>query len=180
VGLGDTQALAFRYSTLNIVHSPEFLTQRCALTDAIIPARNIVGRTIKDDGEELAELYRRRFSAPCLTMKSEESELVKLACNAFFATKVTFFNMIHQTAEQRNLSYETVLRGMLSDGRIAHSHTSVPGPDGQLGFGGACLPKDTSSLLGSTRSSPTDPNLLSTVLACNRKIREGSLWKRSA
>ncbi len=122
---------------LDIVHSPEFLTARCAVTDAHLPARNIIGGYCP----LLEELYLSRFpGVPLHVMEPDESEAVKLICNAFFATKVAFFNEVHA------LMTDAVRNAVLADGRIAHSHTQVPGPDGLMGFGGACLPKDTKSL----------------------------------
>jgi UDPglucose 6-dehydrogenase len=140
---------------LSILHSPEFLTQRCAHVDFQCPARNIIGvpgwphvtPAMESVALALGTLYRTRFpGVPCLLMQSDESELVKLAQNAFFATKVAFFNLVYELAQAKGLSFENVRAGMLSDGRIAHAHTAVPGPSGELGFGGACLPKDTANL----------------------------------
>lgn len=150
-----------------LLHSPESLTARCALTDFQIPARNIIGMPYKKACESdlqneswlnaaastLQHLYQTRFpGVQCLIMSSNESELVKLACNAFFATKVTFFNAIHQTANQHGCDWNTIRAGILSDGRIAHAHTQVPGPSGELGYGGACLSKDTASLRTSMKA----------------------------
>lgn len=156
-----------------VVHSPEFLTARCAHTDFATPARNIIGMVrrfdFKDAGETgdaagmnghdaerrsaiaatlLRKLYEARFpGVPVQMMTSTESEITKLAMNAFFACKVDFFNLLKQICDAANADFETVRGGMLSDGRIAHAHTAVPGPSGGYGFGGACLPKDLLSLL---------------------------------
>ena len=43
--------------------------------------------------------------------------------------------------------WDTSVQGFVSDGRIGHSHIQVPGPDGKLGFGGNCLPKDVKAIL---------------------------------
>lgn len=151
VPIGTTKRLAKEYNLPNLVHSPEFLTARCAITDAQVPARNIVG--VPNGGSNaasvtLALLYRDRFpGVPIHTMSSDESEAVKLFLNSFFAVKVAYFNEINELAEKLGLDWGRVLEGMLSDGRIAHSHTKVPGPDGKYGFGGTCLPKDLANLI---------------------------------
>ena len=80
-------------------------------------------------------------------MTSTESELTKLVVNGFFATKVTFFNAARAVCEATGCDWEHVLEGVMSDGRIAHAHTRVPGPDGRPGYGGACLPKDLLNLI---------------------------------
>lgn len=150
VPIGTTRKLRERYRVKNLVHSPEFLTARCAVTDAQIPARNIIGAPPGTGVLEskLIKLYEDRFpGVQVLTMTSDESEAVKLFQNSFFAVKIAMFNELHQLAEKLGLDWETVRQGMLSDGRIAHSHTNIPGPDGQYGYGGMCLPKDLGNLI---------------------------------
>lgn len=148
VPVGTTARLRKEYDLPNLVHSPEFLTARAAAVDAQTPSRNIIG------GEEcrcfttLRQLYRERF--PGITthlMSSDESEAVKLILNAFFAVKVGFFNEARQLCDSYGMDWDVVLRGVLSDGRIAYSHTRVPGPDGRRGWGGDCLPKDLCSFM---------------------------------
>lgn len=150
---------------LGVVHSPEFLTARCALTDFATPARNIIGRVPPTDinglavdaeiiaaskraADKLRALYQQRFPGVAVhEMTSTESELTKVAMNSFFAVKVDFFNLLRQICDATgSVDFETVKAGMLADGRIAHAHTAAPGPDGKPGFGGACLPKDLLNL----------------------------------
>jgi UDPglucose 6-dehydrogenase len=160
-----------------IVHNPEFLTARCALVDYHTPSRHIIGVPWAAQGcsgfQTLQDLYAGRFpNTPTYVMSSDESEIVKLACNSFFAAKVAFFNGIHALCGQTQSNYESVLRGMLSDGRIAHSHTQVPGPDGKLGFGGTCLPKDLASLVHTLRERGIGAfSFLSDIAETNRATR---------
>lgn len=156
VPVGFTRQIREKYGLSNLVHSPEFLTSRCAVTDAQTPARNIIGVPNYKSGDDLIgnclcalhDLYERRFSGvPIQVMSSDESETVKLALNSFFSVKVAFFNEVYTFCQKMGLDFETVRAGMLSDGRIAHAHTQVPGPDGKLGFGGACLPKDLANFI---------------------------------
>lgn len=148
VPIGTTRRLWCEYKLSNIVHSPEFLTSRCAVTDAQCPSRNIIGtRTGYGNpcGSVLKELYLSRFpGVQLLWMSSDQSEAVKLITNAFFAVKIAFFNEVNLLCKTLAVTggWPLVLDGILSDGRIAHSHTQVPGPDGHYGFGGGCLPKD--------------------------------------
>lgn len=153
VPIGTTRRLREQYGLTNLVHSPEFLTERCALHDAQNPSQLIIGFPGKVSGQPgrpyclLNELYHARFPhAPIRLMSSDESEALKLFLNAFFAVKVSFFNEINSLASALGLDWDTILQGMLGDGRICPSHTQVPGPDGQYGFGGKCLPKDLETL----------------------------------
>lgn len=151
VPIGTTRRLWEQYGLPNLIHSPEFLTARCAATDAQLPARNIVG--IPDwDGHArwndkttcrdlLLNLYRNRFpGVPIYYTTADESESVKLFTNAFFAVKLAYWNEVRMLADKLGLNWERVIEAVLADGRISHSHTKVPGPDGKFGFGGSCLP----------------------------------------
>jgi nucleotide sugar dehydrogenase len=171
-----------------LVHNPEFLTARCAAVDFQTPSRHIIGQPldgghlspphpiVQETSERLRCLLMERFSGiPTHIMTSDESELVKLTCNSFFALKVMFFNGVKQLCDARELSYDAILQGVLSDGRIAHSHTQVPGPDGQPGFGGTCLPKDLENLgLSMLASNVPIGKLLRLTNQLNRQIRPGA------
>lgn len=157
VPIGATRRLRDQFMLPNIVHSPEFLTARCAVIDAQIPARNIVGYPAQS-GRGLAcitpltqfliKTYESRFpGVPVLRMSSDESEAVKLGLNSFFAIKLAYFNELRAVCDKIGLNWDSVRAGILSDGRVAHSHTQVPGPDGKRGFGGTCLPKDLANLI---------------------------------
>lgn len=166
VPIGTTRRLREQYQLPNLVHSPEFLTARCAVADAQLPAQLIIGepamrrmsfcppdmpvitpRPWTTCGCMLRDAYYKRFpGVPIRFMTPDESEAVKLFLNSAFAVKVAFFNELNLLAEKLGLDWQRVLEGMLGDGRITNSHTKVPGPDGKYGFGGACLPKDLKQL----------------------------------
>ncbi len=182
--VGSTQWLHNQYGNIhNIVHCPEFLTERTSLIDAAIPRCNIVGTPDFGENETkirpihpIYSLLQRRFpGVAILMMSSNESEFVKLALNAFFATKIAFFNELQSVARVLNpeVDWETVLTGMLADGRVTKHHTQVPGPDGSRGFGGKCLPKDLDTMISLMYNWKCDPKILEAVRARNMKDREG-------
>ena len=72
--------------------------------------------------------------------------MVKYLTNSFLATKVSFANEIYQVCEKLNIDYDKVVEYATLDDRLGKSHWNVPGPDGDFGFGGHCLPKDLSYL----------------------------------
>lgn len=145
IPVGYTRKMHDRGFT-NVVHYPEFLTARCAHTDAQIPARNIVGIPTAGQDCPLYNALSRRFpGTPLYLASSDTSELCKLAQNSFFATKVAFFNELYSYAEAKGIDYAQLRELLISDGRVGPSHTLVPGPDGKRGFGGTCLPKDLAS-----------------------------------
>lgn len=151
VPIGFTQGIQKSFN-LSIVHSPEFLTHRCAFTDVQFPSRNIIGSPgfqCNDAVFALNRLYHSRFpSTPIYHLTSDESEALKLFTNSYFAVKVSFFNEINSLCKKLNLNWGQVRKAMLADERIGYSHTQVPGPDGHSGFGGDCLPKDLAELCG--------------------------------
>lgn len=155
VPIGTTRRLREQYGLPNLVHSPEFLTARCALVDAQMPARNIIGYPgATDHLPALYELYRRRWPhVPIHQLSSDESELVKLAVNSFFAVKVAYWNECHALASKLDLDWRRIMNAILADGRIGPSHTQVPGPDGKFGYGGTCLPKDLANLVTCLREN---------------------------
>ncbi len=148
VPIGTTRFFRETYGLTNLVHSPEFLTARCAQTDAMLPAQLVIGYPSARGWMTIEKLYRDRFPGiPVVTMTSDESEALKLFLNGFFAVKVAYFNEVRSLADKLGLDWDVLLRGMLGDGRIAPYHCNVPGPDGKRGFGGYCLPKDLKQLI---------------------------------
>jgi UDPglucose 6-dehydrogenase len=174
VPIGTTQQIA-DMGFKSVVHSPEFLTARCAVTDAQVPARNVIGvpEHYQTSGyTTLRRLYERRFpGVPVHPMHSDESEALKLIQNSFFAVKVAFWNEARELCDKLGLDWNAVRDGVLSDGRIAHSHTQVPGPDGKFGFGGACLPKDLAHLVSACREAGLWPAVSLAAAARNMTDR---------
>ncbi len=188
VPVGYTQRQAAREQfKLPLLHSPEFLTARCSIVDFQTPARNIIGeptwprpagmpadpiQTAKWCSALLTlhDLYKTRFPGVAIhRMHSNASELAKLACNTFFASKVTLFNLFAEIAAAAGVDWEDVRGGILSDGRIAHAHTLVASPG--IGFGGSCLPKDVANLYTSANVMGIDAEIIREVLARNERLR---------
>lgn len=136
---------------LKFFHNPEFLTARTAYQDFHEQKHIIIGKTSMTTDEDLKKLvyfYQSYYPAAQISVcQSIESECVKLFCNCFYAVKVQFFNELYLVCQMLNINYDQVRNIMLKNGWINPMHTSVPGPDGQLSYGGMCFPKDTNALL---------------------------------
>jgi len=145
---GTTKKLNHKFQNLNIVFNPEFLTERSAKFDFINQSRFIIGGDVCHT-EKVAELYKWRFgnTVPIIQTDFETAELIKYMNNCFFATKVSFLNEMKLLSDKIGADWDTSIQGFVSDGRIGHSHVQVPGPDGKLGFGGNCLPKDVKAII---------------------------------
>ena len=161
----------------NIVFNPEFLSQRTALED-FITQQEVYLAGPREHTFKLMELYidffnhHRTYNTVFVeTEHYEQIELLKLTRNAYYALKVSFCNNIYNLCEKNGIIYES-LRKYFSNGEWVESqHTHVPGPDGKLGYGGKCLPKDTVELLNFAQQSGVEFSLLEEAVKFNEKQR---------
>ena len=85
-------------------------------------------------------------------------------------------NMIYSFCKEEGMDYEKIVECFVADGRVYNEHLSVPGPDGKLGFGGKCFPKDLIGLTQVLRLKGVDVSILDSVYMYNERIREDSRW----
>ena len=133
------------YLNLNIIHNPEFLSASTALVDFSTQKHIILGHTKQSISyiNMIFNFYKNLFpSAEISICTSDESALTKLACNSFYATKIQYFTELYLLCEHLKVPFNNVKTLMLKNGWIDPHHTSIPGHDGQVSFGGACFPKD--------------------------------------
>ncbi len=143
------------------VSCPEFLKEGSALEDFLNPDRIVVGDEGDWAGDAVVELYRP-FDAPLIRTTIPTAEMVKLAANAFLATKISFINEIANVCEQTGADVLEVARGMGLDHRIGE-HFLKPG----LGYGGSCFPKDVSALKQLAGNTGYHFQLLTAVIEVN-------------
>jgi len=179
VPIGTTEKLSSRYNIKHLIHNPEFLRERCALADFLNPHRNIVGGSDTKSVNKLAEFLQKVFpDVQCYRMQSGESESVKYFANSFLATKVIFFNEMYLLVKKLGLDWDNVIKGIITDNRIGQSHYNVPGPDGNLGFGGTCFPKDINSLINTFEINNLCADILKAVWNKNKELRQDWDWER--
>ena len=159
-----TQILTELYPSLRFVHNPEFLTASTAFEDFHNQSHIVLGRSSSatdEDIELLKSFYNKHYpKAEISVCNSTESESMKIFCNTFYAVKVQMFNEFYSLCEKigSDCNYQTVKNLMLKNGWINPMHTTVPGPDGMMSYGGYCFPKDTNALLQfmETKKSPRE------------------------
>jgi UDPglucose 6-dehydrogenase len=175
---GTTRKLQLEFHNLNIVFNPEFLTERSAKFDFINQSRFIIGGK-SEDCDKVEKLYKWRFgeSIPVIKTDYETAEMIKYMNNCYFATKVSFMNEMKQIADECDVDWKTAVDGFVLDGRIGHSHLNVPGPDGKLGFGGSCFPKDIQAMIRFSETLGVNANVLRGVWAKNLHVRPEEDWK---
>jgi UDPglucose 6-dehydrogenase len=143
------------------VSCPEFLKEGSALQDFLEPDRVVIGDDGNWAGDAVAELYAP-LDAPVVRTDIASAEMVKLAANAFLATKISFINEIANVCEETGADVLEVARGMGLDQRIGR-HFLKPG----IGFGGSCFPKDVSALKQLAGNSGYHFQLLTAVIEVN-------------
>ena len=176
---GTTRLLEKEFPNLNLVFNPEFLTERSAKYDFINQSRFILGGE-KLHTSKLASLFRWRFgqSIPVIETNFETAELIKYMNNCFFATKVSFLNEMKLINDKIGADWDTAIEGFVRDGRIGHSHLAVPGPDGKLGFGGSCFPKDIQAIIDFAKKMNLTLNTLEGAWQTNLSVRPEKDWEQ--
>ena len=175
---GTTKKLQEKYQNLRLVFNPEFLTERSANFDFINQTRYILGGD-KQNTNKVADLYRWRFgdTIPVIETNYQTAELIKYMNNCFFATKVSFLNEMKQVSDRCEADWDRAVEGFIRDGRIGHSHMSVPGPDGKFGFGGKCFPKDVSAMISFGNKLGLNMHTLNGVWNTNCEVRPEKDWE---
>ena len=161
---------------LKIVYNPEFLTEANADEDFKNPPFQVFGGKWRDC--EVVEKAYLRYSSvrivPTFKVDLTTASLLKYTINSWLATKVTFFNELKELHELGSsmVSWEQFTDMLSRDERIGKSHMQVPGPDGEPGFGGHCLPKDTEALLNYANKKNIKMSVLRKAVSTNKKIRD--------
>jgi len=158
---------------LKFIHNPEFLTARTAFEDFHTQTHIVLGQTMNCN-DETYELVVKFYSdmypdAEISKCSSTESESMKLFVNCFYAMKVQINTEFYLLCEKMGISYDTVMSMMLKNGWINPMHTQIPGPDGQISYGGLCFPKDTNAANGIMNRKGT-PNAVINATIIERNI----------
>jgi UDPglucose 6-dehydrogenase len=146
---------------LGYVSCPEFLKEGSAVEDFLHPDRVVVGDAGGWAGDAVAELYAP-LKAPLVRTDVASAEMVKLASNAFLATKISFINEIANVCEETGADVVEVARGMGLDDRIGAKFLQAG-----IGFGGSCFPKDVDALKQLAGNSGYHFQLLTAVIEVN-------------
>jgi UDPglucose 6-dehydrogenase len=146
---------------LGYVSCPEFLKEGSAVNDFMHPDRVVVGDGGDWPGDAVVELYAP-LGAPLVRTDIASAEMVKLASNAFLATKISFINEIANVCEQTGADVVEVARGMGLDERIGAKFLQAG-----IGYGGSCFPKDVDALKQLAGNSGYHFQLLTAVIEVN-------------
>ncbi len=143
------------------VSNPEFLREGSAVSDFQSPDRVVVGADDPADGRRVADLYSV-LDTEVVHTDVASAEMIKLASNAFLATKISFVNEIANVCELVGANVSEVSRGMGLDRRIGSSFLHAG-----IGYGGSCFPKDVSALKQLAGNTGYHFQLLNAVIEVN-------------
>ncbi|MHB8407893.1 MAG: Rossmann-fold NAD(P)-binding domain-containing protein [Acidiferrobacterales bacterium] len=179
---GFTAGLQKKNPDMRILFSPEFLTEKNSIADFVGTNRMIFGGDEEDAlvaCKYVAHVFPQKvMDNRLLLMRTEPTaaEMVKLFTNGILMTKVLFSNEIFQICKKLEVPFEEVRKLACLDRRIGASHTMVPGPDGHLGAGGHCFPKDIHSLQFVAKELGVQEKLITAVVERNEELREDKDW----
>jgi UDPglucose 6-dehydrogenase len=143
------------------VSCPEFLKEGSAVRDFLEPDRVVVGDEGDWAGDAVVDLYAP-LGAPLVRTDVASAEMIKLAANAFLATKISFINEIANVCEVTGANVIEVARGIGLDDRIGPKFLQAG-----VGFGGSCFPKDVTALKQLAGNSGYHFQLLNAVIEVN-------------
>lgn len=174
---GTCERLNNTFISLNIVFSPEFLTEANSIDDFKNQTRIILGGP-RPYTTQVKTMFRKAFPhIPIIKTGYKTAEMVKYFINNFLSTKVSFANEMYQICKSLDIDYDKVTEYALFDERIGRSHLAVPGPDGDFGYGGHCFPKDLDAMLYLALTMGVEPVILRATKEKNNKVRKNRDWE---
>jgi UDPglucose 6-dehydrogenase len=175
VPVGTGRSIRRRSADLGYVSNPEFLKEGTAVADFLHPDRVVVGEDLANGaagfGDRVAALYEP-LDAAVVRTDVASAEMIKLASNAFLATKISFINEIANVSEELGANVDEVARGMGLDTRIGPQFLKAG-----LGYGGSCFPKDVSALKQLAGNTGYHFQLLTAVIEVNELQKRRAIGK---
>ena len=182
---GSTENWNKKFSSqgLHVIFNPEFLTEANALDDMRNQNRIILGGP-RPWINEVKQIFQAAFpQVPIIKTSSTTAEMVKYMTNNFLTVKVAFANEMAQICEVLdnsglNVDYDKVVEYAKYDKRLGDSHWSVPGPDGNRGFGGHCFPKDINAMIQVSKDLGIDAKVMKASWEKNLEVRPDRDWEK--
>jgi UDPglucose 6-dehydrogenase len=173
VPVGTGRSIQRRRAGTGYVSNPEFLKEGSAVADFMRPDRVVVGAD--EDSIEYRDRVTSLYApldAPLVCTDVASAEMIKLASNAFLATKISFINEIANVSEELGADVLEVARGMGLDDRIGPKFLRAG-----IGYGGSCFPKDVQALKQLAGNSGYHFQLLTSVIEVNELQKRRTIGK---
>lgn len=154
----------------SLVYWPEFLRERTAEYDCLNPHLVVLGGTNYLAGKlrEDLESLNHGGTAKWAVTDIPTAAMIKIGLNSALSAKLAFFNSLYEASEKVGANWQMLRLSIGADPRIGVGQTEVPGPDGKMGFGGKCLPKDLTALSNLAK----DNVFLKSILSYNKTVRK--------
>lgn len=154
-----------------VVANPEFLREGTAVSDFMEPELVVVGGDDEEAVKTVASLYAS-LKAETAMVTLGTAEMIKYACNAWHAVKISFANEIGAVCGRLNIPATEVMTTLCKDTRLNTSAVYLkPG----FAFGGSCLPKDLRALNYRSRQMDVTLPVLDSVLDSNQRHLQRSV-----
>ena len=173
VPVGTGRSIQRRREGIGYVSNPEFLKEGSAVADFMNPDRVVIGANGGSEqfADRLEALYAP-LGAEVVRTDVASAEMIKLASNAFLATKISFINEIANVSEELGADVREVSRGMGLDDRIGPKFLQAG-----VGFGGSCFPKDVQALKQLAGNTGYHFQLLTAVVEVNELQKRRTIGK---
>jgi len=175
---GTTERLNKSNENINVIFNPEFLTEANAIEDYKNQNRIIVGGD-RPWTSTVKTIFEKAFpQVPIIKTSSTIAEMVKYVTNTFLATKISFANEMFQICQGLDIDFDKVIEYSKYDDRLGNSHWSVPGHDGDFGYGGHCFPKDIAALNHVAEELGVKSTMLKAAIDKNKEVRTDKDWEK--
>lgn len=173
---GTTDSLETRYP-FKFAFNPEFLTEKNALQDMLSTDRVVIGSNSPEVARKIADqVYKPLFpDARYVLTDAKTAEMIKYSANIMLAGQIAVANDLFQVSQRLGVDWDKVKDAILLDPRIGRN-INVPGPDGDLGFGGKCFPKDLLAMIYLARENGYWPPVLEAAWNLNLQVRKNKDW----
>ena len=173
VPVGTGRSIQRRRPGTGYISNPEFLKEGSAVADFMKPDRVVIGgdEGSEENAQRVEALYEP-LGAPVVHTDIASAEMIKLASNAFLATKISFINEIANVSEELGANVSEVARGMGLDDRIGPQFLRAG-----IGYGGSCFPKDVAALKQLAGNTGYHFQLLTAVIEVNELQKRRTIGK---
>lgn len=169
VSPGTTKRLIEHYKNSKICFVPEFLRERCAIADFCENHDLLVIGTDDSKTFDMVKRSHGKYPDKIIKVSETEAEFSKYFNNIYNATLITFANSFYEICKSKGVDYTNVKEAMINRKNISNVYLNCN--ENVRGFGGMCLPKDTSAIASMTKELGLDIDFFDMILSENEKYK---------
>jgi len=166
---GTTKSIKEKYKNANICFVPEFLRERCAIPDFCENHDLLVIGTDDNKAFELIKKSHGKYPKKVIQVSETEAEFCKYFNNIYNAVVITFANSFYEVCKASNVNYGNIKDAIVNRENILDKYLDCN--ENLRGFGGMCLPKDTTAIAALVKQLNLDVEFFDTILSENEKYK---------